>query len=183
MAFDSLLISLDNGDFDMVLASLGATEERKKAVDFSEPYHQSTHLVVVRAEDADKYTTAESLKGQPVAAQKGATLVPEAEKVAGAENVVQLVKVNDMVTELLNGKVEAIVLDSVIANGYEAVNDELVAVDIGLEPTSDGECIACKKGDTDLVGYVNEIIAGISEEEIDQMLLDAQILAGIIEEK
>ena len=74
-------------------------------------------------------------------------------------------------------------LDSVIANGYEAVNDELVAVDIGLEPTSDGECIACKKGDTDLVGYVNEIIAGISEEEIDQMLLDAQILAGIIEEK
>ena len=50
MAFDSLLISLDNGDFDMVLASLGATEERKKAVDFSEPYHQSTHLVVVRAE-------------------------------------------------------------------------------------------------------------------------------------
>ena len=183
MAFDSLLISLDNGDFDMVLASLGATEERKKAVDFSEPYHQSTHLVVVRAEDADKYTTAESLKGQPVAAQKGATLVPEAEKVAGAENVVQLVKVNDMVTELLNGKVEAIVLDSVIANGYEAVNDELVAVDIGLEPTSDGECIACKKGDTDLVGYVNEIIAGISEEEIDQMLLDAQILAGIIEEE
>ena len=33
------------------------------------------------------------------------------------------------------------------------------------------------------MGYVNEIIAGISEEEIDQMLLDAQILAGIIEEK
>ena len=183
MAFDSLLISLNNGDFDMVMASLTPDEDRKKAVDFTDEYFKGGYVILVRAEDAEKYTTQESLEGQSVAAQKGSTLVPQANSVVGEKNVVQLVKVGDMVTELLNGKVEAVFLDSVIAAGYEAMNEDLVVVDIGLEHSSEGNCVAVKKGDTDLAAYINEVLAGLTQEDIDQMMIDAQKLAGTAEEE
>ncbi len=183
MAFDSLLISLNNGDFDMVMASLTPDPERSKAVDFSDKYYQGSQVVLVRAEDADKYTTKESLEGHKVTAQKGAIQVPLAIDVAGEENVVQLVKVGDMVTELLNDKVDAVFLDSVIAAGYQAMNEDLVMVDIGIEYESDGNCVAVKKGDTDLVAFINDVLSKMSEDEINQLLLDAQKVAGIAEEE
>lgn len=182
MSFNSLLIGLDRGDFDIVMASLSVTPEREEAVDFSEPYFKGSQVVLLRAEDAEKYTTTESLYGHPVAAQQGAIQVPLANEAAGEENVVQLVKVGDMVNELLNGKVDAVFLDNVIAAGYAAVHDDLVMADIGIEYESTGNVVACKTGDTDLIAFINEVIGGMSEEEINDMLLEAQAMAGISEE-
>lgn len=53
------------------MASLSNTPERAKAVDFSTPYFHGAQVVVVRAADAGKYATKESLAGCQVAAQKG----------------------------------------------------------------------------------------------------------------
>ena len=39
MAFDYLLASLQKGDFDIVIAAMEATDERKEAADFSDPYY------------------------------------------------------------------------------------------------------------------------------------------------
>lgn len=183
MSFDSLLISLDKGDFDIVLASLSADPERAKAVDFTDAYYDGSQVVLLRAEDAEKYTTTESLNGHSVAAQKGAIQVPLAIDAAGEENVVQLVKVGDMVTELLNNKVDAVFLDSVIAAGYAATNEDLVMADIGIVYESEGNVVACQKGDADLVAFINYVLSGMSDDEIDQMLMDAQALAGISEEE
>ena len=182
MSFDNLLMSLDRGDFDLVIASLAPTEERKQAVDFSDPYFHGSQVIVIRAEDADKYTTQESLAGCAVAAQKGAIQVPLANEVAGEANVVQLVKVGDMVNELKAGKVEAIFLDNVIAGGYAAVHEDLMMVDIGLEFESDGNCVACKKGDAEMVACVNAVLAELGEENINALLGEAQALAGITAE-
>ena len=182
MSFDNLLMSLDRGDFDLVIASLAPTEERKQAVDFSDPYFHGSQVIVIRAEDADKYTTQESLAGCAVAAQKGAIQVPLANEVAGEANVVQLVKVGDMVNELKAGKVEAIFLDNVIAGGYAAVHEDLMMVDIGLEFESDGNCVACKKGDAEMVACVNAVLAELGEENINALLDEAQALAGITAE-
>ena len=179
MSFDNLLMSLDRGDFDIVMASLTPTEDRMKAVDFSEPYFYGSQVVVVRAEDADKYTTTESLKDCPVAAQKGAIQVPIANEIAGESKVVQLVKVGDMINELKAGKVEAVFLDNIIAGGYAAVHDDLVMADIGIEYESNGNCVACKKGDAEMVACVNEVLAELGEENINALLEEAQSMAGI----
>lgn len=182
MSFDNLLMSLDRGDFDIVMASLTPTEDRMKAVDFSEPYFYGSQVVVVRAEDADKYTTTESLKDCPVAAQKGAIQVPIANEIAGESKVVQLVKVGDMINELKAGKVEAVFLDNIIAGGYAAVHDDLVMADIGIEYESNGNCVACKKGDAEMVACVNEVLAELGEENINALLEEAQSMAGITAE-
>ena len=182
MSFDNLLMSLDRGDFDIVMASLTPTEDRMKAVDFSEPYFYGSQVVVIRAEDADKYTTTESLKDCSVAAQKGAIQVPIANEIAGEANVVQLVKVGDMINELKAGKVEAVFLDNIIAGGYAAVHDDLVMADIGIEYESNGNCVACKKGDAEMVACVNEVLAELGEDNINALLEEAQSMAGITAE-
>lgn len=182
MSFDNLLMSLDRGDFDIVMASLTPTEDRMKAVDFSEPYFYGSQVVVIRAEDADKYTTTESLKDCSVAAQKGAIQVPIASEIAGETNVVQLVKVGDMINELKAGKVEAVFLDNIIAGGYAAVHDDLVMADIGIEYESNGNCVACKKGDAEMVACVNEVLAELGEDNINALLEEAQSMAGITAE-
>ena len=52
MSFDNLLMSLANGEFDMVIAAITSNEEREKAVDFSDPYLVSKNLILVKTENA-----------------------------------------------------------------------------------------------------------------------------------
>ena len=54
MSFDNLLMSLANGEFDMVIAGLSASEERMKTNDFSDTYLESKNLILVRKEDENK---------------------------------------------------------------------------------------------------------------------------------
>lgn len=181
MAFDSLLIGVNNGEFDFVLASMSENPERAKAVEFSDAYYKGQQLIVVRAEDAEKYADGSALMGQPVSVQKGTIQVPFAEQYAGAENVVHLVKVGDMIAELEAGKVEACFVDGHIALGYDAKNENLVALDIGIVHESEGSAAACAKGNTDLADYISEVLNGLTQEQKDQMLGEAQALAGIEE--
>ncbi|MDZ4906989.1 transporter substrate-binding domain-containing protein, partial [Clostridium perfringens] len=55
MKFDSLVAAVPTGKIDMVISGMSPTEERKKAVDFSDIYYVAEHGMVVRAEDKDKY--------------------------------------------------------------------------------------------------------------------------------
>lgn len=179
MSFDNLLMSLSKGDFNMVIASMGVSEERQKAVDFTNSYYIPKELIVVRTEDADQYTVPESLAGKTVAAQKGTVLVNNAIKYAGEENVVQLVKVQDEMAELMAGKVDAVLCDDAVAAGYAAVYDELAVVDIGLENGAMPTAIAIQKGDAGMVELVNYILSTFDQSTLDSWLGEAQATAGI----
>ena len=48
MAFDSLIPALQAGTIDFIAAGMSVTEERKKNVDFSEPYFSSEQVIIVR---------------------------------------------------------------------------------------------------------------------------------------
>lgn len=180
MSFDNLLISLNKGDFDIVLAAMASNEERAKAVDFSNEYYLSNNVVLIQKQNADKYTSQESLQGVSMAAQKGTVCEPRAQALAGAENVVSLVKVQDMVSELLAGKVEAVLVDKPVASGYAMMQDSLEMVDIGLE-TEEGMSVAMKKDSAGLVELVNAMLSQLTEEQLDSWMGEAQVTAGVEE--
>lgn len=48
MAFDSLIPGLASGIIDFIAAGMSVTEERKKNVDFSDPYYESRQVIIVR---------------------------------------------------------------------------------------------------------------------------------------
>lgn len=155
MDFNSLLIELDNGTVDFVIASMAPDAERKKQVDFSEPYEYSTVGCLVRTEDADKYPTVESLEGKPIAAQSGSNLETIAKEQMSGSTLVSLAKVPDMIMQLQTGKVEAVLMDADTALGYLAQGDQLTMVDYGLHIDEDGLAVAVKKGNSQLLEKIN----------------------------
>ena len=180
MSFDNLLISLNKGDFDIVLAAMSSNEERAKAVDFSNEYYLSNNVILVQKQNADKYTTKESLQGVSMAAQKGTVCEGRAKELAGESSVVSLVKVQDMVSELLAGKVEVVLLDKPVASGYVIMQDSLEMVDIGLV-AEEGMSVAMKKDSAGLTELVNCMLSQLTEEQLDSWMGEAQVTAGVEE--
>lgn len=180
MSFDNLLISLNKGDFDIVLAAMSSNEERAKAVDFSNEYYLSNNVILVQKQNADKYTTKESLQGVSMAAQKGTVCETRAKELAGESSVVSLVKVQDMVSELLAGKVKAALLDKPVASGYVIMQDSLEMVDIGLV-AEEGMSVAMKKDSAGLTELVNCMLSQLTEEQLDSWMGEAQVTAGVEE--
>lgn len=180
MSFDNLLISLNKGDFDIVLAAMSSNEERAKAVDFSNEYYLSNNVLLVLNENADKYTTQESLQGVTIAAQKGTSCETRAKALSGESTVISLVKVQDMVSELLAGKVEAILCDKPVAAGYAVMQESLSMVDIGLE-SEEGMSVAMQKGSAGLTEAINVVLSQITEDQMEAWMGEAQLTAGIEE--
>ncbi len=180
MNFDNLLMSLSEGEFDMVIAGLTANEERLKANDFTDTYLESKNLILVRKADESKFTDLDSIKGGKAGAQTGTITYDRCVKYVGEETTTGLAKVPDLVMELQNGKVDLILLDYMTVLAYADANEDLVAVDVGIPSDEDGYSIAVKKGNTELVEYINGVIGKLKEDNaIEQYIIDAQKLAGM----
>jgi polar amino acid transport system substrate-binding protein len=179
MSFENLLMSLSNGEFDMVIAGIEENEERAKTCDFSDPYLESKNLILVRKEDESKYTTLDSLQGVKAGAQNGTICYDRCVKYCGEENTVGLAKVNDLVMELNAGKVDVLFLDYMAVLAYANGNDNLVAVDCGIPSDDLGYSIAVQKGNQEMVDYINGVLTELKDSgAIEQYILDATELAG-----
>ena len=180
MSFDNLCINLAKGDFDIVIAGMASTEERLKSVDFSDPYFKQQQAILIRAEDDTLYNKPEDLSGHKVGVQNGTIQVPIANELVGEENVVGLVKAQDLIMELKSGKLDVVYIDYTAALAFAAANDDLTVKDIGIESDSEGQCIGVQKGNEDFVACLNEKIAEMQEQGlVDQYVAEAQTLAGI----
>ena len=74
MSFNNLLTSLGKGQFDMVLADIEATDERKEATDFSDPYlTELAPQFLVKAENADQFKSYSDFEGKTIGAQTATT--------------------------------------------------------------------------------------------------------------
>lgn len=144
MSFDNLCINLAKGDFDIVIAGMASTEERLKSVDFSDPYFKQQQAILIRAEDDALYNKSEDLSGHKVGVQNGTIQVPIANELAGEENVVGLVKAQDLIMELKSGKLDVVYIDYTAALAFAAANDDLTVKDVGIESDSEGQCIGVR---------------------------------------
>lgn len=178
MDFNALVVSLAQGDFDIVASTMRPTEKRRESVDFSNAWHQNQNVLVVRKGEEANYATPEDLAGHKVAAQTGASQYDTAAEYAGEANVVGLNKVQNMILEVKTGKVDAVLLESLVAQAYAANNDDLSVVDVGFEKATENASLGVQKGNEDFVEYLNEKIAEMTEKGlIEQYVADAQTLA------
>lgn len=178
MPFDSLLIGLGKGEFDVVLAGMTANDKRRKSADFTDIIFTNDQIVMIRKEDADKFTKIEDLVGHKVGAQTGSDPMKLAQESYGAENVVGLVKNQDLVMELKAGKIDAIQTTSMTAIPYVNANDDLMIQDLGFPENTAGFSAAVPKNEPDLLNFLNEKLAEMKEQGlIEQYVEEAQALA------
>ena len=176
MGFDYLLASLQKGDFDMVIAAMEISEERLNSADFSDPYYTDAPAkILVRAADADLYTSYDSFEGKSVGAQTATTKEGIVNDMLTGANLVSLQVVTDLVNQLVNNKIDAIVLDGGVAEEYAESNPDLVIADIEFE-TAEPYRVAVAKGDPKgLLPGINEAIADmLSQDKIPEFYAAAK---------
>ena len=168
MDFDGLLAALASGNVDLVIAGMTPNEERRQNVDFSDLYYYAEHGVLIRKADESKYAAAvESLKDAMVGAQREAAGEPHAQ-------VKELGKLPDLIMELKNSKIEAVVAELPVAKAYLGANADLMLASYTFKDSDGGSAVAAKKGETALVAEINKTIARLlSEGKIDTFVSEA----------
>ena len=163
MEFASLLVALQNGQVDAVIAGMTVTDERKEAVNFSTSYYVATQVIIVK-EDSD-ITCADDLADKLTAVVQGytgETVISEL-----GYNYESFKKGTECVMELVNGKCDAVVIDSATASKYVSDNEGLKIVEDSSAFDSEEYAIAVKKGNDDLLAKINA--------SIEKMLADGTI--------
>lgn len=179
MAFDGLLIGLDEDKFDLVLAGMSATDERKRAVDFTVDTVHSTNMVVIRKEDDALYNTGADFTGKMVGSQSGSIYTDVALTMNPDVRVRELVGFVDLIIELQAKKLDAVVANYMTATAYVSGNDDLIVKDVGIEYDSPGQAAAVKKGQPEFVEYLNVIITEMKADgSLDKFIADSVALAN-----
>jgi arginine/lysine/histidine transporter system substrate-binding protein len=174
MKFDGLLAALETGNIDLVIAGMNPTEERKKSVDFSAVYYQAEQSVLIRTEDKDKYKSLSDLSGKRVGVQKGTTQEQVAtDEIPGAQ-LKALGKVTDLVLQLQNDMVDAVVLEQPVATSYAGKNKGILVSDLYFDNKDKGAAAAIKKGNEDFVNEINKTLNRLMNDKlIEKFVVDA----------
>jgi polar amino acid transport system substrate-binding protein len=166
VGFDPLLAGMAQGTYDAAISSITITDERKKDMLFSDPYYAAGQMVAVR-KDNTTITGISNLAGN-VGAQIGTTGAMEVEKVAAAK-----LKTYDDIglafQDLINGQIDAVVVDNWLALGYVARNADKLKT-VGERFTSENYGIAVAKGKTDLLAKINSGLAKVKSEGLIETL-------------
>ena len=125
--FDSLISGVASGKYDFVMAGMTVTEERKQMVSFSDTYATGVQVVIVK-EDSD-IATLDDLKDKQIGVQLSTTGDIYAKDDYGQDHVVEYNKGNDAVMALVQGKVDAVIIDNEPAKSYVDANEGLKILD------------------------------------------------------
>ncbi len=157
MKFDSIITAVKSGKADFGMAGMTVTDERKKSVDFTDSYTNTTQVIIVK-EDSD-IATKKDIKDKHLGVQLGTT----GDGIA-SENSSSIERYNngaDAVLALTQGKIDAVIIDREPARKFVEQNEGLKI----LDDTFDGEEYAiCVKKDSVLTDELNDAIQELTED-------------------
>lgn len=157
MAFDALIPALDSGKIGAVISGMTITEERKQSVLFSDPYYQASQKIIVK--DGSAIKAEADLAGKHIGVQLGTTGdLYVTDKFTDA-TVERYDKGIDAVQDLVNGKLDAVVIDEEPANVFVSQAQGLVVLADRLSDEQYG--IALPLGQDDLLAKINQALADL----------------------
>lgn len=160
--WDKKEIELNAKTIDAIWNGLTVTEERKENMGFSKSYVRNKQVVVIKADNKDKYTDEASMAGASCAAESasaGQTAI-ETSSVLSQNEFVGASAQKDVLLEVKAGTVELGVLDYVMAKasiGEGTDYSDLMIVE-GVELAPEEYAIGMRKGDTETIEKVNGAI-------------------------
>ena len=160
--WDGIIPALNAKKFDFLISSMSITDERKQAVDFTDPYY-SNKLQFIAPKDKEFKTDKDSLKGKTIGTQRATLAGTWLEDTYGDDIKVSLYDTQENAyLDLTSGRVDGILADkyanydwlkSDAGKNYEFKGDPVVE--------SDEIGIAVRKGDNELRNKLNAAIKEI----------------------
>lgn len=168
--FDGLISAVSTGKVDMVVAGMTATDERRQNVDFSDTYYVASQVIVTAADNADIASAADLLNDKKVGVVLGYTGdIVVTEMGVNENNITRANRGIDIVQDVKNGKLDAVVIDSATGKALAAANGLKVVEDAEAFETEE-YAIAVKKGNTELLDKINATLAEMKASgEIDAL--------------
>lgn len=163
-AWDGIFAGLAAGKYDAISSSVSITEERKQAMDFSDPYFEVKQGVVVK--DGSAIKTEDDLKGKAVGAQIGTTGFFAAQRIVG-DSAKSYDEVGLAIADLAAGRLEAVICDDAVAADYALTNPEYaksLALGFMIVPESPEYLgFAMQKGDAETVATINAALKAVKD--------------------
>lgn len=167
-AWDGMIQAVSDGQFDAAADGITITDERKEVVDFSQGYIKVAQRLLI-AIDEDRFASLDEFKSGDfkVGTQTGTTNYDTAVGEYGEDRVQAFDSFPFAVQALINGDVDAVIMDDTAGQGYAGADKEKLAL-------LDGDIVS------DELGFVypkgSELVAAVDA------ALDAMVADGTLEE-
>lgn len=180
--FDSIITGVQTGKYDMGMAGMSVTDERKESVDFSDSYATGIQAVIVKEDSEIK--TADDLLAKGTAYKVGVQLSTTGDMYIGDDYadagkdeslITKFQSGNDAVSALSAGKVDAVVIDNEPAKSYVAATEGLKILDTKYVEEDYAICFA--KDNTELKDKVNDALKELIADGTVQSIINKYIKA------
>ena len=177
MDFDSALVAVQNDAADVVLAGLSYSEERDEVLDFTDSYATGVQVVIVK-EGSD--VTMDNLGEKMIGTQHGTTGYIYASDTPenggyGEDHVSAYDNGATAVQALVNGQVDAVIIDEAPAKEFVAANEGLTILPGNW--VEEQYCAAVNEGNTELLNAINTALNELMDDGTVQEILDKYITA------
>lgn len=177
MDFDSALVAVQNDAADVVLAGLSYSEERDEVLDFTDSYATGVQVVIVK-EGSD--VTMDNLGEKMIGTQRGTTGYIYASDTPenggyGEDHVSAYDNGATAVQALVNGQVDAVIIDEAPAKEFVAANEGLTILPGNW--VEEQYCAAVNEGNTALLNAINTALNELMDDGTVQEILDKYITA------
>ena len=180
MGFDAALLAAQNGQSDIVMAGVTVTAERQAVMDFSDSYANGVQVIIVK-EDSPIATVDDLANADKIGTQRGTTGYLYCSDTPdnggyGEEHVTAFDTGATAIQALLNGQVDAVVIDNMPAQEFVKANAGLKILD--TEFANEDYAIGMAKGNTALLEAVNNALQELTADGTLQSIVDKYITAG-----
>ena len=168
MDFTDVLSSVAEGTYDLAVSALSFTSGRAAVLEMSKGYYysddQASSGLVIREEDAGIIRSVDDLAQRDIVAQSGSLQeTMAADNIAFYRKFRRLPSAGDVYDAVMSGKADAGVVDIGIARVYIENHPDcglviVPDVSFALQPQYTGDRIAAKKGEIELIYFVNGVI-------------------------
>lgn len=166
MAFDSILAAVQSGKADIGMAGITVTEDRKMSVNFSDTYTKATQVIIVQNDS--EIASPDDLVGKTIGVQLGTTGDIYAEDIEDV-TMERYNKGFEAVQALIQGKIDAVIIDGEPAKVFVEENEGIKLVDEAF--TEEEYAIAIAKDNEELLEKVNAALATLEENgKFDEVL-------------
>ena len=177
MDFGALVDSLNNGTIDIICAGMSVTPERAESADFTDSYIDDEVIIVVKKDsDYADATKLSDFSGASVLGQKDTFYDDLIEEIPDVNHMTPVATVPLVVDAIENGTCDAITFSSMSLPNLLENYPDLMKVELeegeGFSDPSNPDNAAIAKGQDEMLDRLNEIIAGITEEERLEMWQD-----------
>ena len=174
MDFDAALMAVQNNSADMMLAGLSYREDRDEVVDFTDSYATGIQSVIVK-EGSD--VTMDNLGDYMIGTQRGTTGFQYATDDYGEEHVIGYDNGATAVQELINGTIDAVIIDNAPAQEYVAANPDAGLALLDGAWVEEDYCAAVDEGNTVLLEAINTALNELISDGTVQTIIDKYITA------